>query len=117
MIGIELAIARLLLGGALIGIALLAVGVVLMVAADISPNVAAFPPFDPSSIPADLVALQPEGFLWAGILVLIATPIARVIGELVAFAARRDRLMAGVAAGILVVIVLSVAVAIAAEVA
>lgn len=114
---VELAIARLLLVGTLAGMALLAVGVALMAAAGIDPNAAAFPAFEPAAIVADLLALRPEGYLWAGIVVIVATPIARVLGELVVFARRRDRLMAGVAAGILVVIGLSVVVAVAAEVA
>jgi uncharacterized membrane protein len=114
---VELAIARLLLLGTLAGMALLAMGVALMAATGIDPNATAFPPFEPSTIVADLLALRPDGFLWAGIVVIVATPMARVLGELVVFARRRDRLMAGVAAGILVVVGLSVVVAIAAEVA
>jgi uncharacterized membrane protein len=114
---VEMAIARLLLAGTLAGMALLAAGIALMAANGIEPDAAAFPPFDPATILADLVALQPEGFLWAGIVVIVATPIARVLGELVAFARRRDRLMTGVAAAILAVVALSVVVAVVAEVA
>jgi uncharacterized membrane protein len=114
---VEMAIARLLLAGTLAGMALLVAGIALMAANGIEPDAAEFPPFDPATILADLAALQPEGFLWAGIVVIVATPIARVLGELVAFARRRDRLMTGVAAAILAVVALSVIVAVVAEVA
>jgi uncharacterized membrane protein len=113
---VELAIARLLLAGTLAGMSLLAAGVTLMAINGLEPNAEAFPAFDPSAIVGDLLALRPEGFLWAGILVIVATPIARVTGELIAFARRRDRLMTAIAAGILVVVILSVLVAVAAEV-
>ena len=49
-----------------------------------------------------------RGGLWAGIVILIATPIARVIGELITFMLRGDRILAMVALGILGVIALSV---------
>jgi uncharacterized membrane protein len=114
---VEVAIARVLLAGTLAGMALLLAGIALMAANGIEPDATAFPPFDPATILADLLALQPEGFLWAGIVMIVATPIARVLGELVAFARRRDRLMTGVAAAILAVVALSVVVAVIAEVA
>ncbi|HEX5827378.1 MAG TPA: DUF1634 domain-containing protein [Candidatus Limnocylindrales bacterium] len=112
---VEAVIARLLYAGTVTGVALLAVGVVLMAVNGVSPESATFPAFDPATVVADLVAMRPEGWLWAGIVVLIATPIARVIGELITFAVRGDRLMAGVALAILGVIALSVAVALVVE--
>jgi uncharacterized membrane protein len=111
----EQVIARLLLGGTIAGIALLAIGVVLMAVNGLSPVSGTFPPFDPGTIVADLAALRPEGFLWAGLVILIATPIARVIGELVIFSIRGDRLLALVAVAILGVISLSVAAAVILE--
>ncbi len=105
---VETVIARLLLVGTVVGIVLLAIGVVLMAANGISPESGTFPAFSPGSLVADLAALRPEGYLWAGIVILIATPIARVIGELAVFAVRGDRAMAGVALAILGVIALSV---------
>jgi uncharacterized membrane protein len=105
---VEHLIARVLLGGAVAGILFLAVGVVLMAVAGISPMAETFPPFVPGALLADIVALRPEGFLWAGIVILVATPIARVIGELVTYAVRGDRVLALVAVGILGVIALSV---------
>jgi uncharacterized membrane protein len=105
---VEHVIARLLLGGTVAGIVLLAIGVALMALNGISPVAETFPAFDPRTLLADLAALTPEGFLWAGIVVLIATPIARVAGELVTYTVRGDRILALVALAILGVIALSV---------
>jgi uncharacterized membrane protein len=112
---VEGVIARLLIAGTIVGVGLLAIGVVLMAVHGISPEAATFPPFDASTVPGDLAALRPEGFLWAGIVILIATPIARVIGELVTFSVRGDRVMAGVALAILGVVALSVVAALVLE--
>lgn len=112
---VELVIGRLLLLGAVVGIALVAVGVVLMGLNDIDPLAPTFPPFSLAQVVPDILALRAEGFLWAGIAVLIATPIARVVGELVTFAVRRDRIMMGVAAAILAVVALSVIAALVLE--
>jgi uncharacterized membrane protein len=84
-----------------------------MVAAGISVESTTFPTFDPGQVLADLVALRPEGFLWAGIVVVVLSPIVRVTGELIGFAGQRDRTMALVAAGILLVVALSVVTALA----
>jgi uncharacterized membrane protein len=107
----ERAIARVLFVGTLVGVGLLAVGVALMLVAGISPTSDAWPPFDAGRLPADVAAARPEGFLWAGIVILIATPIVQVLAELAAFALRRERLMALVAVAILAIIGLSVALA------
>jgi uncharacterized membrane protein len=112
---IEGRIARVLSSGAVIAVVLLVIGVGLMVAGGIEADTAAYPAFDPARLIDDLVALRPEGFLWAGILVVIATPVIRVVGELVGFAIRGDRAMAAVAAAILVVVTTSVVVAIILE--
>ena len=105
---VEHVIARLLLSGAVIGVVFLAIGVLLMAVNGISPESTTFPAFDAGRLAADLTALRTEGFLWAGIVILIATPIARVIGELITFMLRGDRILAMVALGILGVIALSV---------
>jgi uncharacterized membrane protein len=107
---IEVRIARVLTGGAVVSVVLLGVGVALMVASGIDPGATTFPTFDPGRLVGDLVALRPEGFLYAGIIVVVATPIARVLGELVGFSLRGERAMAAVAVAILVVIGLSVVV-------
>ena len=107
---IEHTIARLLTWGTYIGVAALAVGVILMLAAGISPLDPAWPPLDVRAIPADLLALRPAGYLWLGLLVVIATPPARVATALVGYVAVRDRAMALVSVGILVVIAAAVVV-------
>lgn len=106
---VEHAIARLLTWGTYLGVAALAIGVVLMLAAGISPLDPDYPALDVSAIPGELLALEPAGFLWAGLLVVIATPPARVATALIGYVAARDRIMATVSAAILVVIAAAVA--------
>src|SRR5207244_5547745 len=89
---LESSIARLLTVGTYGSIALVAVGVVLMLAAGSSPLGAA-PGFDLDRLEADLGALRPEGFLWLGILGLIATPASRVAAALVGYARSGERAM------------------------
>ena len=106
----ERRIGRLLVGATYLAVALLLVGVVLMAAQGISP-LADAPTFQPGAIVADVLALQPTGFLWLGLLVVIATPISRVLVALVGYARTGDRLMVAVSVGILTVITIGVAVA------
>ena len=87
---LELAIARLLNIGAYTSVLLLAIGVLLAAAAGISPLDGSLPPFDPAEIVPDILALQPEGFLWLGLVVVIATPASRVLASLIGFAATRE---------------------------
>ncbi len=100
-------IARLLTGGTYLSIALLAIGVVTLLAAGGSPL---DPPshFDLARLPADLVALRPEAFLWLGLITVIATPSARVVASLVAYARSGERGMIVVSVLILLVIASSV---------
>ncbi|MFL5679520.1 MAG: DUF1634 domain-containing protein [Chloroflexota bacterium] len=111
---LDLVIARLLTVGTYVSIGLLIVGVALMVATGTSP-LAEDPPFDPRRIVSDIVALRPAGFLWLGLVVVIATPSARVFASLVGYLRRGDRVMAVVSVLILCVIALSVALAIGTE--
>ncbi len=89
------------------------VGVVLMVAAGISPLVGG-PPLDLGHLVADVAALAPSAFLWLGILAVIATPLSRVVAAAVGFARLGDRWMVGVAVAILVVIAIGIVSALAA---
>lgn len=114
-LAVESAVARLLLAGTLAGVAALGVGVVLMAGSGISPTSETYPDFEAGRLVPDLLALRAEGFLWLGIVVLVATPVVRVIGELAAFGIRRDRPMVAVSVAILGIIGLSVALAIGAE--
>ena len=104
---LERSVARLLTVGTYASIALLAAGVLAMVVARLSPLDPA-PRFDPPRLAADLVALRPEGFLWLGIVLVVATPSARVATSLVGYLRRADRAMAVVSVLILTVIGLSV---------
>jgi uncharacterized membrane protein len=69
------------------------------------------PAFDPATLVADLVALRPAAFLWLGLIVVIATPSARVAVSGLGYARRGERAMTIVAGLILFVIALSVVVA------
>jgi uncharacterized membrane protein len=111
---LDRSIARLLTVGTYGSVALLGVGVVLMLAAGIAP-LAGGPRFELDLLVDDLVHLRPAGFLWLGIVAVIATPSARVVASLIAFARNGERRMAIVAALILAVIVLSVALGLGTE--
>jgi uncharacterized membrane protein len=54
-----------------------------------------------------VIALRPSGFLALGLLVLIATPILRVIGSIGAFVYERDWRFAGITTLVLGVLILS----------
>ena len=73
------------------------------------------PPFDLVRLGPDVAGLRPAGFLWLGLLAVIATPTARVIASLVGYTRGGERSMAIVAALILVVIAASVGLARALE--
>jgi uncharacterized membrane protein len=106
--GVEAQIARILALGTRLGIALLAVGSLLLVAAGISPLAEDWPPLDLAALPADLLALRPEGFLWLGLLVTIATPLLRVMAATLGFARAGERRMVVLGVAVLVVIALAV---------
>ena len=111
----ERRIGRLLIAMTYVAVALLVAGVVLLVAAGISP-LSGGPPFDLAAIPAELVAGTPAGFLWLGLMAVIATPIVRVIGAAVAYGSTGEWTMVAISAAILVVIALGIAIALAATV-
>jgi uncharacterized membrane protein len=104
---------RLLIVVTYLAVALLTIGVLLMVVSGISP-LSGGPRLDPAALVTDLVTLTPAGFLWLGLLAVIATPISRVIAAAVGFARTGDRGMVGVAVAILVVIAVGIATALAA---
>ena len=105
--GLEGRIARLLRVGTYAAVALVAVGVVLMLAHGRSPLDAA-PGLDIGRLAGDLLALRPEGFLWLGLLVVMATPASRVALALVGYARDGEREMLAVATLILLVILVGV---------
>jgi len=111
---IEVRIARLLTVGTRLGIALLAIGSLLLVAAGISPLAEDWPPLDVASLPADLLGLRPEGFLWLGLVVTISTPLLRVMTATLGFARAGEQRMVLLGVAVLVVIVLAIVAGVAA---
>jgi uncharacterized membrane protein len=103
----ERLIGRLLIGVTYVAVGLLAIGVVLMVAAGISP-LSEGPPLDLATLGAQLLAAEPAAFLWLGLMAVVAAPIGRVIVAAVAYARDRDWLMVGISLGILAVIAVGV---------
>jgi uncharacterized membrane protein len=106
--GIEARIARLLTIGTRVAVAFLAAGSLLLVASGTSPLATPWPPLDLTTLPSDLLHLQPEGFLWLGLLVMIATPLLRVITATMGFARAGERRMVLLGIAVLVVIALAV---------
>ena len=107
----ERTIGRLLIAMTYVSVALMGVGVVLMLADGISP-LDQGPPLDPAEIVAEIIALEPAGFLWLGLLIVIAAPIARVVLAAIAYARDHDRTMVAVSVAILAVLAVAVAVAV-----
>ena len=113
---LEAAIGRLLVVGTWAAMGLVLVGVVLMFATGVDPLAhGAIPPFHLAQVPADLLALRPEGFLWAGIVLVILLPIGRVVVAGLAFVAARDWRLALVSFAVLLVVLVSIAAAIGLE--
>ena len=104
---LERSIGRLLTVGTYVSIALLVVGFALLLAAGIGP-LSGGPAFDAGRIVGDVAAALPAGFIWLGLLVVIATPTARVLASLIGYARRGEQGMVAIAAAILVVIAVSV---------
>jgi uncharacterized membrane protein len=112
--GLDHAIARLLIVGTLASVALLAIGVTLMAATLVSP-LAGAPPFRPGLILEDIVRFRPAGYLWLGLIAVIATPTARVLASLVGYIRGGERSMAVVATLILAVLLVSVGLGLGSE--
>jgi uncharacterized membrane protein len=110
----ERSLGRLLIALTYVAVVLLAIGVLLMIGSGISP-LSGGPRFDAARLPADLATAAPAGFLWLGLLAIIAAPISRVVAAAVGYARIGDRAMVGVALAILIVIALSIASAILAS--
>jgi uncharacterized membrane protein len=104
---LEATVSFVLKVGTYAGIALIVLGVALMVVDGRSPLDAA-PSLELGRLPADLVALHPSAFLWLGVLLVLATPPARVLTALIGYLRGTEREMAVVATLILVVIALGV---------
>ena len=111
--GLESLIARLLVVGLWLAMGLILVGVALMLATGTDPfDHGAIPPFDLAQIPSEMLALQPAGFLWAGIVLIVALPVGRVMVAGVGFLAVHDRRMALISLLVLLVVLASIVAAI-----
>lgn len=104
---LERRIAAVLRAGTYSAVGLVAFGAVLMLAAGRSPLDVA-PVIDPARLVAEITAFHPAGWIWLGVLVVLATPVARVVTALVGYVRAGEREMAVVAAAILAVILLGV---------
>ena len=104
----EARIGRLLGVATLVAVGLLGIGSVLLLVTGRSPLDAA-PALDPARLIDDLVSGQPSAPLWLGLLLVVATPGARVVAALVGYLGTGERAMAVVAALILLVIAAGVA--------
>jgi uncharacterized membrane protein len=105
---LETAIARMLTIGTRVAVCLVLVGVVAMLARGIDPLTAAFGGFSLAAIPGDLIALRPEGFLWAGLLVVMSMPVGRVVVSGFGFFAAGNRRLALVSLLVVLVLIASV---------
>jgi uncharacterized membrane protein len=108
---VDRSIAHVLRAGTLASIGLLAIGVALLLGVGGSPLDRTMPGLDPARIPADVVALRPEGFLWLGLLATLATPLLRVTAAVIGLLGAGERRMAGLGVAVLIVITLAVVVA------
>lgn len=91
-----------------LSVGLLLVGVVLMALGGISP-LQGGPVFDPAAVAAGVARLDPASFLWIGLLVVIATPVTRVVAAAIGFARTGEWYLVLAAVGILATILASVA--------
>jgi uncharacterized membrane protein len=102
----ERRIGQLLIAVTYVSVVLLLVGVVLLMGQGIAP-LSGGPNLDLERLPEDLLALDPAGFLWLGLLAILAAPVSRVSVALVAYLLDEDWLMVGVSAAILLVIAIA----------
>ena len=106
---IESGIARLLTWGTRVALGLVFLGVAGMVLTGVDPMApGALPAYSAARIPGDMLALRPAGFLWAGLTVLVALPLGRVLVSGAGFLAAGDRRLALVSLLVITVIAVSV---------
>jgi uncharacterized membrane protein len=114
--GIEALVARLLTVGTYTAVALILAGVIGMLLTGVDPLAHGTPPpFDLRQIPVDVLALRPEGFLWAGLVLVMALPIGRVVVAGIGFLGSGDRRLALVSLAVLVVVAMSILAALGLE--
>ena len=101
---IDRTVARLLTVGTYASVTLLVIGVALMAVVGRSPLDTPAHDFDPGALVGDTLAGRPDGALWLGLIVLLATPSARVAASIVGYLRSGERAMAGVGLAILAVV-------------
>jgi uncharacterized membrane protein len=112
----EAAIGRLLVVGTWVAMGLVLVGVLLMLATGVDPLThGGVPPFELGAIPGQLLALDPLGFLWAGIVLILLLPVGRVVVAGLGFLAARDGRLALISFLVFLVVLLSIATALGLE--
>jgi uncharacterized membrane protein len=99
-------ISRVLIVGLLVAVGLLVVGVVLALARPGGPMSQAT---SITKMPGELAAGRASGFFELGLLVLLATPFARVVALAVAFSSRRQWLFAGISSAVGVLLIVGAA--------
>jgi len=112
---LESRVSRLLVIGTYLAIGIVLVGVVGMLASGVDPLALATPSFYLPQIPADIAAGKPEGFLWLGLVAVLALPLGRVIVAGLGFLAARDTRLALVSLAVLLVVTASIVAAVGLE--
>jgi uncharacterized membrane protein len=110
---IDLTVARLLTIGTYVSLLLLVAGVILMALSGRSPLDPPPHDFDPGLLIGDILALRPDGVLWLGLVVLLATPAARVAASIVGYIRSGERAMVWVGLAILAVVASGVVIGVA----
>ncbi len=110
MVAVERVIGRLLIAATFVSVGLLVIGIGLMIVRGVQP-LSGGPSVDLATLGAQVTALQPAGFLWLGLLAVIAAPIGRVIVAAIAYARDGDWQMVGISIAIVLVIAVGIATA------
>ena len=105
---IESLAARLLTWGTRIALGFVFVGVLGILATGVDPITTAIPPYSLAAIPGQVLALEPVGFLWAGLTLVVGLPLGRVVVSGAGFLAAGDRRLALISGLVLLVIAVSV---------
>jgi uncharacterized membrane protein len=111
---IDAVISRILTIGTGVSMALVAIGVALLLISGRSPLGAAAP-LALDALPGSIARLEPEGFLWLGLIAILVTPFARVVASGVGFARANDRPMVLLAIAVLVLLALGIVIGVGLE--
>ena len=111
-LGTERQIGRVLILLTYLSVTLLVAGVLLLLAAGVSP-LDGGPGLNLAPLATQVAALDPAGLLWLGLLAVIVTPISQVVLAAVSYGRAGDWPMVGIAVGILAIIAIGVVTAVA----